>query len=299
LSQDQLESLVAQLDSNRFAVRESATEQLLALGPQVVPMLAVVSRGESLEAADRAVWILDRLAQQGGRETERQSLEALLGADRFPAVQSRASARLTELYEEICGEQFARLGGSLTIKHPFDATAGIVTQAVIDLGVDWQGDQKSLEILRDLRELHTVEISGSKFDDSALEPLGAIKSLRQIKVTGSSVSPSIVSKLKSANPDLRIAIEHDSMVGVMYMPMGNFVISDVQPGSPADQAGLAPGDVITKFEGTPIDSFDLLTAHVSQHRPGTSIALEVQRGETVMDKTIRLAARPNAAQVIR
>ena len=70
-----------------------------------------------------------------------------------------------------------------------------------------------------------------------------------------------------------------------------FNIDSIDPGTPASQAGLQPGDVIEKIAGTAVSSFDLLTAHIAQYSPGTSIELQVRRGEEVMTKSIVLASR--------
>lgn len=59
----------------------------------------------------------------------------------------------------------------------------------------------------------------------------------------------------------------------------------VQPGSPADTAGLQPGDVITKFDSTTItDGTDLQNA-VRGQKPGATVTLTVDRnGQTITVK---------------
>jgi S1-C subfamily serine protease len=49
------------------------------------------------------------------------------------------------------------------------------------------------------------------------------------------------------------------------------VIASVVPGSPADRAGLAAGDLITSVAGRPISSPDELSATVSTQKPGASL----------------------------
>ena len=56
-------------------------------------------------------------------------------------------------------------------------------------------------------------------------------------------------------------------------------VSHVYPDSPAEQAGLRPGDVILSVNGRQIGSPDDLTAQLSQLRPGQRVQLAVDRSE--------------------
>ncbi|KUJ70251.1 protease [Streptomyces albus subsp. albus] len=51
----------------------------------------------------------------------------------------------------------------------------------------------------------------------------------------------------------------------------------VIPGGPADKAGLKPGDVITKLDGTIIDSGPTLISEIWTHQPGDKVKLTYQR----------------------
>lgn len=70
------------------------------------------------------------------------------------------------------------------------------------------------------------------------------------------------------------------------------LIGDVEPGTPAEKAGLKPGDVITEFDGKPInDENDLLLA-VADCAPDSKVTVKfVRNGQ---DHTVRvtLAERP-------
>lgn len=67
----------------------------------------------------------------------------------------------------------------------------------------------------------------------------------------------------------------------MPRPMGAFV-DEVQPGSPAEAAGVLNDDIITAFNGREIESSSMLPFYVGQVRPGTSAELTIMRnGETI------------------
>jgi serine protease Do len=55
------------------------------------------------------------------------------------------------------------------------------------------------------------------------------------------------------------------------------LVATVQPGSAAEKAGIQPGDVITKYNGTDIGPASELSAAVGQASPGDKIRLEVLR----------------------
>jgi serine protease Do len=55
------------------------------------------------------------------------------------------------------------------------------------------------------------------------------------------------------------------------------VVSEVQPDSPGEKAGLKVGDVITKIDGHDVNDAGQLQVEVSQLRPGTTANLEVLR----------------------
>ena len=70
------------------------------------------------------------------------------------------------------------------------------------------------------------------------------------------------------------------------------LISQVAPGSPAEQAGLLVGDVVITFDGQPIqDAEDLLT-RLRGNRIGSAVPLSVVRGLAVVDVSVTVAERP-------
>jgi serine protease Do len=77
------------------------------------------------------------------------------------------------------------------------------------------------------------------------------------------------------------------------------LVSSVEPGSPGEQAGLKPGDVITSVNGRNIDHSWDLPAVISQLPPGTTAKLGVwheKKATEVTVKTVELKEGPQQAQ---
>jgi serine protease Do len=66
------------------------------------------------------------------------------------------------------------------------------------------------------------------------------------------------------------------------------VISEVQPDSPGANAGLKVGDVIVGLDGKKVSDAGKLQAEVSSKRPGTKVALEVQRDGKAINVPVTL-----------
>ncbi|MEV7212277.1 trypsin-like peptidase domain-containing protein [Kitasatospora cineracea] len=65
----------------------------------------------------------------------------------------------------------------------------------------------------------------------------------------------------------------------------------VTPGGPADQAGLKPGDVITKLGGIAIDSGPTLVSEIWTHKPGEKVEVEYKRDGKTAKATVTLGER--------
>jgi serine protease Do len=68
--------------------------------------------------------------------------------------------------------------------------------------------------------------------------------------------------------------------------------SAVQSGSPAAQAGLKDGDIITAVDGAAIDGTHPLEELLAEFAPGTKVTLTVQRGSVQLQLPVTLGTRP-------
>jgi len=69
------------------------------------------------------------------------------------------------------------------------------------------------------------------------------------------------------------------------------LVQQVQPGGPADKAGLKPGDIITQIDGRPIKDGDDLVNEIAGRRPGSSIRLGFIRDGKPTDATVTVGDR--------
>jgi serine protease Do len=77
------------------------------------------------------------------------------------------------------------------------------------------------------------------------------------------------------------------------------LIRSVEPGGPAEKAGLEAGDIVTRFDGKPVEKFSDLPRLVGNTAPGTKSTLQVLRRGATRDLGVTVAelepeARPNA-----
>jgi serine protease Do len=86
--------------------------------------------------------------------------------------------------------------------------------------------------------------------------------------------------------------------GIVFVP--NVVertpayIESVRPHSPAAKAGLKPDDLVSFLDGEPIYSIKSFQEAISRIRPGTTIRLEVRRGDKLQTIELTLDEQPKA-----
>lgn len=71
----------------------------------------------------------------------------------------------------------------------------------------------------------------------------------------------------------------------------NCTIQDVFPGSPAEKAGLKANDVVLKFDGQKVESYEELGDLVRKKKAGNEVTIEVKRGDKTMTLKATLANR--------
>ena len=76
------------------------------------------------------------------------------------------------------------------------------------------------------------------------------------------------------------------------------LIADVQKDTPAEKAGLKPGDVVVALNGKPVQDNNQLTRDVGVIPPGQTVRLDVVRDGRQRSFDVRLAPRPDETEAI-
>lgn len=74
-------------------------------------------------------------------------------------------------------------------------------------------------------------------------------------------------------------------------------VRSVVPGSPADEAGLRPGDVIEAVDGTVIETAEQLVEVIGDHAPGDEIVLTISWRGDAREVTVTLGTQPEKPAV--
>ncbi len=99
--------------------------------------------------------------------------------------------------------------------------------------------------------------------------------------------------VKAARDIIQYGYVRRPRLGVLISPVGEAqaqlyhlptisgaVVNEVEPGSPADKAGLKPEDVVTTLNGQPVTDADALTTRLARMNPGDKITLGyIRNGE--------------------
>ncbi len=279
----QIEAWVKLLDSDVYADRQSAMQNLKRSGAAGVAALAKVARGSNLEVTVRAINLLTQMYESPDQEVALAAEDALESLAQYgPPVavvrtQEVLMTTLARLRRQYAIAAIRRLGGHVIPKIDQDDEGQDIeadlneedsVQHVV-LGKKWKGGLEGLKYLLRLPELRVRVLYVTNDIPLTTEELGVLKE----RMAG-----------------IRIESRGSAYLGITSLIQDPDIclIHTVVPNSPAKQAGLRPGDLITHVDGLPIRGFPELTSTLSLKRGGDAVYLEVQRGEESLEIEARL-----------
>jgi len=114
-------------------------------------------------------------------------------------------------------------------------------------------------------------------------PIDMAKSiLKDLKEDGKVTRGWLGIMIQEITPELSSALNLTIKTGAL--------VSDVEPGGPADKGGMKRGDVIVKFAGQEVDDLEALPKAVAKALPGKPVQVEIVRGD--QRKTLTLVTAP-------
>jgi hypothetical protein len=126
--------------------------------------------------------------------------------------------------------------------------------------------------------LRHIGIYYTPLSGQALAHLEKLPLLAFVKLYGTKVERAEAEKFQTAAGLAKIDHRKGAFLGVGCTPIDNeCVLTTVHGGSPAEKAGLLRDDVLVRFGTAKVDSFETLTALISQLDAGEEVEIEVRR----------------------
>lgn len=223
MSVEEIRRLIGKLDSERFLLREDATEKLSHAGPEAIDELTAAVTTGSLEKSIRCIHILKQftLGDDINAEiaaTERLELIAAAGHDRVSQYAQEMLNRVATMQEERSRRVLRSLGvkfsGFMSAPGFIDATSG----PSVTIDDSYKGDAKELYYLRQLRFIEDVQLSGEKISAEYLKQVASMDNVRLMTIKE---APKIDdAALQELNPLLH-RLEN---VRLYYLPVDDAVI---------------------------------------------------------------------------
>ena len=125
---------------------------------------------------------------------------------------------------------------------------------------------------------------------SGYEGIGfAMPSNTVVEVYNDLISPS--HKVTRGSIGIQFREGLSGAVNRVYGFKNGVLVQQVQPGGPADKAGLKPGDIITSIDGRAIKDGNDLVNEIASRRPGSTVRLGYMRDGKEADTTVTIGDR--------
>ena len=136
-----------------------------------------------------------------------------------------------------------------------------------------------------------IGINSAKLAAAGIEGMGFAIPINTVKP----IVDELISKGHVTYPYLGIGVldkQTAAQAGYQLNIDAGVIVMQVENGGPADEAGIAPRDVILKIDGKETNTVADLRSIVSEHSIGDSVTATVQRGNQTFETNIVLAEMP-------
>lgn len=276
VSQKQIDHWIANLDSDRFDLREQAQVRLDQSGLPALGQVAQEARNGSLESSTRAINILLSWSESSDDELRMSALESIASLNNRPKESNIASTLLSDAREQATLKKLTKLGATFNQNYPGMAYLHVI------VGKKWRGGIEGLKYLKELPNASIISFRSTPMDDKSLETLldlpESSPNLKKLEFYGTGISKSASDELKEKMPHIIIDIrESGAFLGIRGTKAGAVIVLQVQPASAAQKAGIQRNDVITHINDNAVKNFEELTQYIAKHQPGDTALLKVVR----------------------
>lgn len=215
-------ALIANLDADTFAVREQATQQLIAAGGVAVGPLSESLSQTSLEASNRVLHILRELASGDDAKVADAARDALVqvAALRVSAAARRAASALAsvdEIRRQRATQEMEKLGATFENE---DTRVGLVPikndMRSLTISAGWKGQPDDFSRLPALVDVERLTLEGDRIDDAVLRYVAQMPNLLVITLSRVQVTESGLGELSKLSKLQQLEIK--------YTPIGDEAI---------------------------------------------------------------------------
>jgi len=129
-------------------------------------------------------------------------------------------------------------------------------------------------------KLEAVGLYHTRNSDRALIAFETLPQLKFVKLYGTPITPGGVNGFRNQAPTVQVDYRRGAFLGVGgHDDPEGCRIAAVHHGSPADKAGIVPGDIVTRFGGAPVRNFSGLTDLIAPHGHDEEVEVEIAREE--------------------
>jgi hypothetical protein len=215
-SPEQIARWIVELDSDRFLVRETATDSLIDAGAPAIAPLAKALRGGGLELATRGVHVLRELALCDDPATERAALATLkeTASLRITAAARRAAETLAQIdviRRDRAVAELERLGARFRLVDTDIRLHLVPGEWTLEIDSRWMGTADDLRRLRWLSDVRQVMFDNANIDGESLAHLAALEGAVYVVIKRAKIDDDALACLER--------LENLRQVSIVYCPV--------------------------------------------------------------------------------
>jgi hypothetical protein len=136
-----------------------------------------------------------------------------------------------------------------------------------------------LKWLTGIESLDHLEILYSPIDDSAINTLEGLSVWKSMRLFGTDISYEKGEALVKRLDGIEVQFGCGGFLGIQsdVQAARTSTVSETTPNGAAERAGIIPGDIITKIENEPVNTFEDIRASLRKRRPSEKVVVELER----------------------